>query len=128
MGEALNELTELPEEGDWGIDQAVYAAATHIATELVSYGLPAPKIFNHGSRSVVFNWTMESVNVYLTISADWISALISTPDRIQKRLEYPSARIGNPTAAFLGIGLRGLAGRRWLTASESLLEFHISSS
>lgn len=87
LGQALNEMTELEEGEEWRIDSPVYDAARYIASELMKMSLPAPRIFNHGPKSVVFNWSVGINNLYLTISADRMSALISTPERIQRRVD-----------------------------------------
>ncbi len=67
LGEALSEMVELEEKDEWRIDAPVYANACHIAAELVASSYPAPRIFNHGPKSVVFNWSIENKS-YLTIA------------------------------------------------------------
>ncbi len=101
LGEALSELKELGDGDEWTIKPGVYFSASYIASELATSGVPAPRIFSHGSESVVFNWSIDTYNVYLTISADRVSALISSPEKIQRRSEYSPKRADNPTAAFL---------------------------
>src|SRR6266850_4034826 len=81
LGRALSDLTELQEDDEWQVDRPVYQVACHIAAELVAVSFPPPSVFTHGSMSVVFNWEAEDTSLYLTISADHISALLSTPDR-----------------------------------------------
>jgi hypothetical protein len=97
LGEALGQMTELDEGNEWKIDASVYDAACFVAAGLMVNSYPAPSIFNHGPESVVFNWSSEGNNLYLTISADKISALISTPERIQRRIELTAADLLNPT-------------------------------
>jgi hypothetical protein len=89
LGTALNELTTLEEDDDWKIDASVYNAASYIATELRSGLMPPPQIFVHGPTSVVFNWSGGIYNFYLTIGANNVSALLSSPGRILRRIEYP---------------------------------------
>src|SRR6266850_2368720 len=88
LGEALAEMRELDEDSEGRIDPPVYETAYRVAAELMAYSFPAPQAFTHGPKSVVFNWTRECNNLYLTVSADRISALVSTPARIKRRLEF----------------------------------------
>jgi len=104
LGEALSEMVELEEDDEWRIDKPVYATACRIAAELMAAPYPAPRIFNHGAKSVVFNWLFETnnlyLNLYLTISSNRISALLSSPERIERRIDYPANQLPNP-ALFL---------------------------
>lgn len=88
LGEALGQMTELDEESEWRIEQPVYNAARFVARELMAHSFEAPRIFTHGPQSVVFNWPLENDNLYLTVSANKISALISSPQSIKARLDY----------------------------------------
>jgi hypothetical protein len=87
LGNALSEMTQLGENEEWQIERPVFEAARYVAGELRGHGIPSPRLLSHGNKSVVFNWTMGKTNLYLTISGDRLSALVSTPERIQKRLE-----------------------------------------
>lgn len=91
LGLALSEMKELDNDEDFRIEPPVYAAACIVAVDLMAHAFPPPQVFSHGPKSVVFNWSKNSNNLYLTISADKISALVSTPEKIQRRLEieYP---------------------------------------
>jgi len=96
LGEALMEMAEL-EDDEWRIDKSVYAVACYIAEifkDKSSY--PAPHIFNHGPKSVVFNWTDEKNNLYLTISANNLSLLATSPQKIEKRIDTPLSLLTNP--------------------------------
>lgn len=99
LGDALGEMTELDEGDEWKIDTAVYSAACYVAAGLMANLYPAPRIFNHGPKSVVFNWSDEGDNLYLTISADQISALISSPERIKWRVDLSAKELANPNRA-----------------------------
>jgi hypothetical protein len=105
LGEALSEMTEFEEEGKWKIEPPVYDAARYVAGTLLANFFPAPRIFNHGPRSVVFNWSQGTRNLYLTISADRIAALISSPERIQRRMEiaYSSRELLDPSRLLTSI-------------------------
>ncbi len=100
LGEALSEMVELEEDDEWRIDKPVYATACYIAAELQVASYPAPRIFNHGAKSVVFNWSIETNNLYLTISSNRISALLSSPERIERRIDSSANQLLNP-ALFL---------------------------
>src|SRR6266478_8490113 len=81
LGQALLEMRESGEE-EWGIDESVYTMASFVAAALMDYAQPAPKLLSHGSKSVVFNWEEDKRNTYLTVSAGYISALVSSPEQI----------------------------------------------
>jgi hypothetical protein len=100
LGEALSEMVELEEDDEWRINKPVYATACYIAAELKVATYPAPRIFNHGPKSVVFNWSVGTNNLYLTISSDRISALLSSPERIERRIDHSLNQLTNP-ALFL---------------------------
>jgi hypothetical protein len=101
LGETLNNMFDLDENDEWRIDEPVYATACHIAAELmVTTPYPAPRIFNHGPESVVFNWSRETTNLYLTISSNKISALLSSQERIEQRIDQTIDQLFNP-ARFL---------------------------
>jgi len=103
LGAALSEMTKLEEGDEWKIDPPVYNAACYVAAGLMAHSFPAPRIFNHGTKSVVFNWSYGADNMYLTISADHISALISSPERIKRRVEYSVNELTDPSVALLSI-------------------------
>jgi len=94
LGEALSEMVEL-EEDEWRIDKSVYATACYIAAGLKAAHCQAPRIFNHGPKSVVFNWSVGTNNGYLTISSNRISTLASSPERIERRRDYPANQLPN---------------------------------
>lgn len=93
VGEALNHMTSLDGDDHLMIEPPVYAAASFVAACLLFNKAPAPRVFTHGPKSVVFNWINGADNLYLTISADKLSILVSTPERIQTRVDL-SAKDG----------------------------------
>jgi hypothetical protein len=96
VSNALAAMSEL--DDDLGrIDPPVLTVAQNVAADLALHNFPAPKIFSHGSKSVVFNWSQSGDNLYLTISADKLSALISSPARIQKRVDFEANKLISPT-------------------------------
>jgi hypothetical protein len=105
LGDALGELKELPQDDDWNIEPAVYNAASYIAAELLSHSYPAPQVFTHGPKSVVFNWSYGSDDLYLTISADGMSALISSPQHIQRRIDYAANQLPNYSFGLFAVGV-----------------------
>lgn len=96
LGNALREMTLLGEGDEWKLDTAAYQAACQVASELWARSFPAPQVFSHGATSVVFNWSAGRNNLYLTISSDYISALSSTLDRIQRRVEFSRKELPDP--------------------------------
>jgi len=103
LGAALSEMTKLEEGDEWKIDPPVYNAACYVAAGLMANSFPAPRIFNHGAKSVVFNWSYGADNMYLTVSADHISALISAPEHIKRRIEYSINQLMDPSVALPSI-------------------------
>jgi hypothetical protein len=92
LGQALLEMKESDEE-EWAIDESVYTMASFVAAALMDYAQPAPKLFSHGSKSVVFNWEEDRRNTYLTVSAGYISALVSSPEQIERRRDVPISNL-----------------------------------
>ena len=88
LGEALTEMIEFDEDEEWKIEAPVFHAARYVAALLRDRSYPAPRLFNHGPKSVVFNWSLGTDNLYLTVSADKMSALVSSPERIKRRIDY----------------------------------------
>lgn len=97
LGEALSEMITLEGADEWRIEPSVYHAASYVAAKLMEDLVPAPQIFTHGPESVVFNWSDHDDNLYLTISANEISALISSPQRITRRMDYSGNQLLNPS-------------------------------
>jgi hypothetical protein len=107
LGEVLTEMTEFDKGDDWKIEAPVFHAARYVAAVLMDSSYPAPRVFNHGPRSVVFNWPVGAEdNLYLTISADKLSALVSSPERIKRRMDFSANEPLTPAlvlVAFQGI-------------------------
>src|SRR5208283_745755 len=103
LGAALSEMTKLEEGDEWKIDPPVYNAACYVAAGLMAHSFPAPRVFNHGTKSVVFNWSYGADNMYLTVSADHVSALISSPESIKRRVEYSVNELMDPSVALPSI-------------------------
>jgi|ERR1700733_3025236 len=102
LGDALAQMQEINVGEDWSVEQPVYEAASYVATILRARAFPVPKVFNHGPASVVFNWRNINSELYLTVSGNGLSALISTPERITKRLDikYSDEALLKPTEFF----------------------------
>lgn len=96
LGEALSQMTALDEGDEWRIDQSVFDAACFVAAGLFLTERSAPRIFNHGPKSIVFNWERPSADLYLTVSADKVSALISSPERVQQRVDLSLSDTSSP--------------------------------
>jgi len=100
VGQTLNEMTDLEEGNEFWIEPAVYSAACFVAAGLMASSIPAPRVLTHGPNSVVFNWSDQTDNLYLTVSADRLSALISSPERITRRVEYSIKGLISPSLVF----------------------------
>lgn len=103
LGEALGEMTRLEEGDELKIDAEVQQVACQVSGVLWANSYPAPRIFNHGPKSVVFNWTHGENSLYLTISSDYISALTSTPERINQRIGFSTKNLLNPALMVRGL-------------------------
>ena len=102
LGLALDQLQEVGDNEAWKIEAPVYEAARRLGAELLNHNYPVPHIFSHGPKSVVFTWSKGDSTIYVTISADRLSALVSTPARITKRLVYsPEALLSHSRAPLL---------------------------
>ena len=89
LGEALGQMAELDEDDDLWIEAPALNIARNVAVELMTSAFPVPQIFNHGPKSLVFNWVYGRDNLYLTVSSVNVSILVSTPQKIKRRVEYP---------------------------------------
>jgi hypothetical protein len=103
LGQALGEMATLGEDDEWWVESPVADVARCVAGELMNGGYPAPQLFTHGPKSLVFNWSRGSDNLYLTVSSDSISVLISTPQKIKRRINYPVQALANPERLFPAI-------------------------
>jgi hypothetical protein len=119
LGEALSGMSELTEGDEWRIDTPVYTAASNVAAVLRANSIQAPRVFNHGPKSVVFNWSNNADNLYLTVSADHISALISSPQRIKRRIEFSAHDLVDSahTIAFVKAAFLEKPATRLITAT-----------
>jgi len=122
VGEALSEMVNLDEDNEWRIELPVYAIACHIAGKLKEATYPAPRIFNHGPKSVVFNWSRGNDDLYLTISANGISALLSSARSIQRRIDCSFNEFSTPVLLLSSIQTDqwGQAFAQFTAASDPL--------
>jgi len=84
---SLIELHGLEDGDDWKINTPVYAASIQVAAVLMEYDIPRPAVFTHGPNSVVFNWSQDQNNLYLTISKSRLSVLVSSNEGIEMRTD-----------------------------------------
>jgi hypothetical protein len=122
IGEALNQMASLDDDDHLKIEPEVYAAASFVAAGLLLSSAPAPHVFTHGPKSVVFNWIDGVDNLYLTISADKLSVLVSTPERIKTRVDL-SAEDGIAPVRLLSSLSTKLAGQKVLMLPSGSSEF-----
>jgi len=99
LGDSLGEMNELGADDDWKIDNAIFNKACLFAGKLLEYAYPPPKIFNHGPKSIVFSWSENGRDAYLTIAENSASTLISEGGEIIRRTKYPIDQIANPAFA-----------------------------
>jgi hypothetical protein len=102
LGETLSELRHSCDE-DFKVDESVYNAASRVAAVLASRSCPAPKVFTHGPKSAVFSWEDGSKCVYLTVSANHLSALVSTAEQIKQRIEFSTKTLQQTTLVVAAI-------------------------
>lgn len=103
VGQALGEMASSDTDDDWKIEPAVINNANLVAIELMANAYPAPRIFSHGSKSVVFNWELNDKNIYLTISENKLSALVSNQETITFQKVFSGNEILERTYALLTI-------------------------
>jgi len=103
LGTALSEMSELSDTDDWRLDVPVFVAACFTASWLLQQGYPAPRVFTHGPKSAVFNWTNGYDNLYLTVSSDRLSALVSQPERITFREDFDMRNSSDLDLPFLAL-------------------------
>jgi hypothetical protein len=100
LHQALTDLHSLSDDADWKIQTPVYCASLQVAAALAEKNIPKPSVFTHGARSVVFNWSGNDVDLYLTISKSRLSVLVSSTKGIEYRTEF-SPDSGEDTNRFL---------------------------
>jgi hypothetical protein len=89
LGDVLGTMSELESDDEWWVEAGVLTLAQCVAAKLKANAYPAPEILTHGPKSVVYNWTYDDNNVYLTISTERLSALVSSHERIERRIDMP---------------------------------------
>lgn len=101
LGSALKSLQQYDEvDNQWKIEDGVYESACYIALNLAAGAFPTPQIFTHGPKSIVFNWCDGRTSRYMTISQNRITVMVSTPERIEKRIEYAMPQLPDKATAF----------------------------
>jgi len=113
LHQALTELHNLDDD-DWKIQTPVYFASVQVAATLLEYDIPKPAVFTHGTKSVVFNWSGQDVDLYLTVSKNRLSVLVSSAEGIEYRTEF-SADSGDDTNRFFA----ALGSVRFIAAPEA---------
>lgn len=93
LTEALDQLADPNTDEEWRIERPVYEVSSYIVTLLYGGQYASPKVLSHGRTSVVFNWTNDFYDAYLTITSHTISALISDHNHIVHRRELTIAEI-----------------------------------
>jgi len=127
LGSALTEMTRVDIAEEWKVNAPVLEAAKFVASQLAAGGFPAPQIFNHGPLSIVFTWTHQADTLYLTVSADKVSALLSTPERIKRRHQSPLSEMAEQK--FLLMSLHSYASQYTIPLnSTSSVELFFSSA
>ncbi len=76
--------------GEMDIDENVRTIACYVASRLLANSIPIPFYSLHGPDSVVFIWVREAETLYLTISSDYLSVLLSSPEKIKTRIQIPT--------------------------------------
>jgi hypothetical protein len=100
LSETLNELSNSSEDDEWHIDDDVHKTSIQVAAALLDKNIPAPHVFSHGPKSVVFDWHDGEHNLYLTVGKCRLWVAISSASEVRARLEL-TAPTKNVAAAFL---------------------------
>jgi hypothetical protein len=93
------------------IEAPVYGASMQVAAMLVEQSVRQPTIFSHGPKSVVFTWSLNSNDLYITITANRMSILVSSREGIQRRVDITRPQVDKTDALFSALG----AASRYLT-------------
>lgn len=67
---AIDELSNLDESDNRFINNDTAQAARHFASLLNLYNVAVPQIFPHGGDALVFKWSVEDSDTYVTIGDD----------------------------------------------------------
>jgi hypothetical protein len=67
------------------ITQEVLESSFDILNRLVELEIPAPRVFAHNPKSMVFHWTLGERSIYATVSNKKVGVLISSPSNIEFR-------------------------------------------
>jgi hypothetical protein len=114
LAEMLSQLSSSGEDDDWHIEQDVYNTSVQVAAALFNENIPAPNVFFHGPKSVVFNWDDGETNLYLTVGRSRLWAAVSSASEVKTRLEL-TGPANNVTGDFL-MGLQQSFTKRPLLA------------
>jgi hypothetical protein len=111
VSEALSELHSFDVADDWRLDESVYRSSVQVAAALFDKNIPTPTVFSHGPKSVVFNWSgPDNSNLYLTVSATRLSALVSTVHSITYRAELVGPSFNHANGFFSALGFASYLG------------------
>jgi hypothetical protein len=72
---ALAFMRSRDEGEDMYIDFDTYMSAKNVANLMAYLGLRTPKVFSHGRESVVFTWSVNGLEFYLTVGEGHASAM-----------------------------------------------------
>jgi hypothetical protein len=106
-------MHSLDDDEEWKIQTPVYNASIRVAALLMENNIPKPGVLTHGPKSVVFNWSRDDTNLYLTISKSKLFVLASTSKGIGIRTELTKA-LGENTDSFFS----ALSSARLLSPPE----------
>jgi len=82
----------------WRIEDAVFVASAQVLQELSNLHLPHPQLSCHGPESVVFSWSGDHRNLYLTVTDCGIGVVLSSKEKIVARGVLPHPNL-EPTAS-----------------------------
>ena len=99
VSQALAQMHSLDDDDEWKIQTPVYNASIRVAALLIENNIPQPGVLTHGPKSVVFNWSRDDTNLYLTISKSKLFVLASTSKGIGIRTELTKV-LGENTDLF----------------------------
>ena len=99
VSQALAQMHSLDDDDEWKIQTPVYNASVRVAALLMENNIPQPGVLTHGPKSVVFNWSRDDTNLYLTVSKSKLFVLASTSKGIGIRTELTKA-LGENTDPF----------------------------
>jgi hypothetical protein len=110
VAQTLTDMRDSTSDDEQRIETDVYNLSVDVAAALFDENIPAPSVFSHGPKSVVFNWDDGVHNLYLTVGRARLWAMASTAAGIKGQIELtnPANHIAGNFFKAISPGIAGL--------------------